>query len=536
MTTYLKRAINPSFAKQTEPLARENQVQNSAGGFVYAVDNFTALNRFLFLGSEGGSYYASERQLTIANLDRVKAAIKEDGARAVRTIVEVSDAGRAPKNSPALMALALCACADELDTRTDAYAAIPKVARTGTHLFEFTDYVEQTRGWGRGIKRAVGNWYLEKSAESLAFQSIKYKQRGGVSHADVLRRAHPKTADASRNAILSYMVDGWPSVGETPHPDTNLQVIWAAERAATDISDKELVRLITEYRLPMESIPTEKRSKSVYEAMLPHSGLTWLIRNLGNLAKSGVIAEGQYSNLNTVCERITDAEAIKKGRVHPLSLLLAHVTYTQGKGVRGRGEWPVIQKVADALEAAFYVAFDAIEPTGKRHVLGLDVSGSMSMGEIAGLPGITPRGGSVAMAMTTYRTEPNTILMAFCDEFVPFNISKYESLTSIAQKTNNLTFGRTDCARPMLWAMKNRVEADAFVIYTDSETWYGDIHPMVALRQYRQLTGINARLIVVGMVSNEFTIADPNDAGAMDVVGFDTAAPAVMSEFIAGNI
>ena len=85
----------------------------------------------------------------------------------------------------------------------------------------------------------------------------------------------------------------------------------------------------------------------------------------------------------------------------------------------------------------------------------------------------------------------------------------------------------------MLWAIQQRVEADAFLIYTDSETWAGKTHPTTALQQYRQAFGIGAKLVVVGMVSNGFSIADPNDAGMLDIVGFDTAAPAVMSDFIA---
>jgi 60 kDa SS-A/Ro ribonucleoprotein len=72
---------------------------------------------------------------------------------------------------------------------------------------------------------------------------------------------------------------------------------------------------------------------------------------------------------------------------------------------------------------------------------------------------------------------------------------------------------------------------DVFAIYTDSETWAGKIHPAQALRQYREQMGIPAKLVVVGMVSNGFTIADPNDAGMMDVVGFDTATPQVMRDF-----
>ena len=44
--------------------------------------------------------------------------------------------------------------------------------------------------------------------------------------------------------------------------------------------------------------------------------------------------------------------------------------------------------------------------------------------------------------------------------------------------------------------------------------------------------GIPAKLVVVGMVANNFTIADPNDGGAMDVVGFDTAVPELIAGFV----
>ena len=69
------------------------------------------------------------------------------------------------------------------------------------------------------------------------------------------------------------------------------------------------------------------------------------------------------------------------------------------------------------------------------------------------------------------------------------------------------------------------------MVLTDSETWVGNIHPVEALRQYRRKSGIPAKLVVVGMVSNEFTIADPDDAGMMDVVGFDSAVPELITDF-----
>ena len=96
--------------------------------------------------------------------------------------------------------------------------------------------------------------------------------------------------------------------------------------------------------------------------------------------------------------------------------------------------------------------------------------------------------------------------------------------------------GGTDCALPMVIARKEKWEVDAFVVYTDNETWSGDIHPHKALEQYRQAMGRDAKLIVVALLATPFTIANPDDPGMLDVVGFDAAAPAVMADFVRNGL
>ena len=114
----------------------------------------------------------------------------------------------------------------------------------------------------------------------------------------------------------------------------------------------------------------------------------------------------------------------------------------------------------------------------------------------------------------------------------PVALSPRMRLDDVVSTLARIPMGGTDCALPMIWALEHKVQADAFIIYTDSETWAGAIHPSQALAEYRRKMGIAAKLIVVGMTSNGFTISDPSDAGMMDVVGFDTAAPNVMGDFI----
>ena len=58
----------------------------------------TRLQRFLILGSEGGSYYADERKLTLDNVKAVKRCItasEESGINAVTEIARISKLRRA---------------------------------------------------------------------------------------------------------------------------------------------------------------------------------------------------------------------------------------------------------------------------------------------------------------------------------------------------------------------------------------------------------------------------------------------------------
>ncbi len=533
------------------------QVPNSAGGFTWAVDIWTRLRRFLVLGSEGGSYYASEWTLTRKNAEAVEACVREDGVRAVAEIVRVSAEGRAPKNDPALYALALAAGVGDEATRKAALEALPRVARTGTHLFQFANFAEGFRGWGRGLRRAVGRWYAGQSADALAYQAVKYRQREGVTHRDLLRLAHPARRVGAGNPTLDvsdeharlfeWIVRG----GDT---DGLPRVVEGFVRAQEAEAPDETAALVREYRLPREALrPEHLTSPEVWEALLEDMPMTALIRNLATLTRVGVLAPGSGGTAKAV-EQLGDARRIRRARVHPIAVLAALRTYAAGRGARGRHVWNPVREIVDALDAAFYTAFENVEPTGKRLLLALDVSGSMTWGDVAGVPGLTPRDASAALALVTAATEERYEIVGFftgkrgfkkrgrqlyagyAEGLTPLAISPRQRLDDAVKTVSDLPFGGTDCALPMLYAQAREREIDTFVIYTDSETWAGDIHPAQALRDYRRASGIDARLVVVGLVSNGFSIADPNDPGQLDVVGFDTATPQLIADFARGAL
>lgn len=566
MTIYSEH-YKPNETPQSEQ-ADAAQVKNSAGGFSFALDGWARLDRFLILGAEGGSYYASEKKLVRENAKAVQACLREDGPRTVERIAQISDAGRAPKNSPAIFALALASASPDAPTRKAAMRAIGRVCRTGTHLFEFVDTVRQFRGWSRGLRNAVGRWYTDRPADQLAYQLAKYQRRGSWSHRDILRLAHVTAADRATQAALRYVMAGPDGLGPREVKPSQTGLGLARSYGAMDpdavpklLSACEALRrldrsewgtacsMIVEHGLTHEMVPTEFLARpEVWEALLQRMPLTAMIRNLGRMTANGLLTPLSAA-VQRVTERLGDTDYLRKSRVHPLTILVALRTYQRGRGLRGSLYWSCVPAIVDALDGAFYAAFDHVVPTGKRTLLALDVSGSMASGSVAGSP-LTPRDASAALALVTARTEPNHHIVGFAAgssqyggqwgasacKIVDVPITSRMRLSDAIDAMSRIPMGGTDCALPMLWAQEQEIDVDFFSVFTDSETWFGTVHPHEALRNYRRARSVPARLAVVGMVSNGFTIADPADAGMLDVVGFDTATPALLSAFAQGEV
>ena len=344
------RIFNRRVTPQSQPIPGSAQVRNSAGGYSWEVDDWTRFDRFLILGAEGGTYYIGERDLVKQNHDALVRCIKVDGVRAVSRIVEISNAGRAPKNDPAIFAMALVATHGNVEAKTLAFQDLGVVCRIGTHLFHFAEYVNALRGWGRGLRNAVGRWYVSREADDLAHQAVKYQQRDGWSHGDLLRLAHPKAPSIQHDAVFRWMLSGadslgerevkrkvrgedrvakYAAVGELP------KFIEAFERVKRATNVVEVVKLIDEFDLPREAVPTQWLNEAkVWETLLARMPMTAMIRNLGKMTSIGLVQPFSEA-AKLVVRKLGDETALKRARIHPLAVLIAQKVYAQGKGDKG---------------------------------------------------------------------------------------------------------------------------------------------------------------------------------------------------------
>jgi 60 kDa SS-A/Ro ribonucleoprotein len=548
---------------QSQPAGKAT-TKNAAGGHVFAIDDMARVRRFLVLGTSGGTYYTRPQELTKANAEAVVRLAQSDPVALVDTITEISVAGRAPRQNPCIFALALAASLADEAGRAYALAALPKVCRIGTHIYLWSSYIEGFRGWGPALVRAVASWYNTKDTDRLAYQILKYRQREGWRHADLLALSHPKPIEAIRDNLYRYIVDTMtgrdPERVErmAPHRE-RYQVFPAGEvpalpdlvgayEAVQQSSPVGAVNLIAKHDLSWEMLPDRLLSEPmVWEALIA-KGMpqTALMRQLPRLTRLGLTD----SRTGTVIAgQLDNAELLKRGRVHPINILVAQRTYASGRSVAGEATWTPTPRITDALDSAFYKAYGAIEPAGKPILLACDVSGSMGS-PASGLP-ISCREVCAALSLVTLNVEKGAEVIGFSDGrshagyggyfgansmATRLDISPRRRLDDVTRYMAGMNFGRTDCALPMIWALKNKLDFEAIQIYTDNETWFGQVHPWQALDTYRQKVGHDVKLTVVSMTATGTSIANPDDPSQLDIAGFDSNVPQVLSEFAAGLI
>lgn len=507
----------------------DRQVVNNTGGFVYQVPDKQRLERFLILGTEKGSYYVTESDLTQQNVSWLENLIQRSPQLVLDVVLDVSTSGRAYRNGPAIFVLALMLNKAPDEFKSQVVEIVPKVARNATMVYDLANFIDKMGGWGRAKRRAISNWFTSKTPEELGYQAVKYRQRNGWTLRDLMRLSHPVGLDQTvGNFILGREMD-WVGV-----PILNG---FAAMQRSQTVGDV-LAQLSAYPNLPWETIPTQfLKSPEVWKTLFYAGNLKGqaLLRNVTRLARIGAFDDLKFAG--DYAKKLTDVEMIRKTRLHPVQYLLAGITYDRGQVDRNsyradrRKDWTTNAKIKGALDDGFYSSFSFVEPAGKRIRIGVDVSGSMSWSSSVGAD-VTAAEGAAAMAMVLARTEPYVEILGFAHVLKDLKIGVNDSLSDVLRKTKDQNFGWTN---PSLLIDKATNDIDAFVVITDNEVNHGN-HPSQSLKNYRQKKGLDSKLIVMGMTATDFTIADPNDPGMLDVAGFDSNVPKVVTDFMKGKI
>lgn len=521
--------LNQSQSQQNPILGRTDMVKNNAGGYTFKITPEQQLVRFLLCGTENGSYYATESKLTEDNAKTIIQIIQAEETKVLTILQEYKN--RVPKIDTVLFVLALACTHGSPNVKRSAYNLVESMCKTATHLFIFVSNVNQMRGWSSGLRKAVSRWYENKNESQLAYQLVKYRNRAGFNHRDVLRLAHPKAKNDDQNALFKYAVgkynigtvDGVQSI-EKIGSVGDLVTAFEMAQKTTDI--EALINIISKNKLTWEMVPTEMlNDPKVLTVLLENMPIQATIRNLNRFAKVS-LTTGNTEVTKAIKGKFTP-EAIQKSNIHPVNLVNQMLTYSKGRGDKGNSTWEVNQSIVDALQHSYYNLVESIKPTNKNILIALDVSGSMNS-QVGGTQLNASQLGAL-LAVTQLKIEPNAELIGFDTQLQTINIGARTSLDEVLR--SNFIKGGTDCAVPIQYALNTKRNFDAIIILTDSETWAGKTHALTALNEYRRKINSNVKVIEIAMVANPHTIL-PEDPNVLRIVGFDSSVPTLINEFL----
>ena len=585
---------SPTITGQMVPIiGHENiMIKNNAGGFTYEVEDKDLLLRILILGTNGNTYYASSQKLTDDAINSVKKMIADgNGEMVINTLKDVYLSNRAPKMDSLFFILAMLTNSPDFtivpkDIKSKAYEIIPEI-RTFSQLYTLEGIRKSfgKKGFGRGARNAFFKYINKLSGKQFAYQATKYVSRkiGDESWSikDIITCAHipSKKLSLESQIVLTYIVKGiekmeefYKSIDDSKKTD-NITYVTEYIRAVEDTKSEtctpeKAIELITKYKLPREVLNTKLlNNNDVWNSLLYVKTddkikitmpITALLRNLGVMSNRGLF-ESNEELVDAIVDHIKNINVLKFGMIHPVAILIAMSTYKMGRGLKGSLTWKINNKIAQGLEDAFYIAFGIVEGTGKRILHALDCSGSMGS-PMPCLPQLSSCQAVSTLVMEAIKRESvysEKTGVQFVQDVMIFdkkgsivNINSTDRLDNVIKKVQDYNFGTTDCAQPMIKALEMFKESkgekglyDAFIVYTDNETYAGKIHPSEALDNYNKETGLTAKLIVVATTPTSYSISEANILTdnkmnprlTLNIAGFDLNAPDLIRNFINGT-
>ena len=342
--------------------------KNRQGNDAYSLDKWLKLLTMLNTLKLENQFYRSETETMKEIKTLIDDCAKEDAYFTAQCIVYSRCVGEGMRSVNHLAASYLAPHCAGQDWAKRFYSLWNKKTQSGGTLFRPDDMSEIIACFSAMNKTAVTNAMKKGFKEALekldSYSLLKYKS----SLVDVINLVHPNPKESKaladvngeKVAVLSAIMKG-----ENVSADT-----W--EVAQSD-AGQEVAKAVKEGKLDeAKAAELLKEAKAEnWDALLTENklGILAAIRNIRNVLKT----VSKATTVDKLCALLSDAELIRKGKVMPYQLDLAHeVTNAEFSTVDSR-------KVAKALLAGYESAVPNLaEMLPGRTLVMVDFSGSMT--------------------------------------------------------------------------------------------------------------------------------------------------------------
>jgi 60 kDa SS-A/Ro ribonucleoprotein len=520
------------FASIKSRLARAD-VRNEAGGRAYSLEPKHALAQLAATGCFNGAYYAQADE----QLATLRTLIDQVADNVFLAKLAVYSRRRAMmKDMPVALLVALSKRDPALFRKV-----FDRVVDNGRTLRTLVQFVRSGR-FGRkslaySLQRAVQRWLNTASVEKLLSASIG----NDPSLRDVLRLARPTPPDNARRALFGWLTDKpteeWAPATEGDLPE-EVMALAAFRRAET--AEAQLL-ILGNLNARWDLLADTAKGPAMWAAIARKMGPQALRMNLNTLARHGVLGrDANRAMVDYVAARLADPDEVRRSRQFPYQFLAAYLNASD----------EVPQEIKTALHKAAEIACGNVPELPGPVVIGLDVSGSMSM-PVTGNHG---RGATSKMryidvaalfAAAILRRNPESVVIPFDTTAYEAKLDPGDTVLSLAARLAKYGGGGTNCALPLAEANRRYAKRQlaGCVLVSDQESWVGAGRggSTAVMTEWQQFVRNQARLQGKGLAGPKLVCIDlqpyattqaPEQADVLNVGGFSDAVFSVVAAFL----
>ncbi len=409
----------------------------------------------LLTNTLSNTFYVSDKELAKQTVEILTKMAQKDAEFLAKALVYARRNGLM-KLAP-VVGLAVLS-ANESGKKVNFRKVFHHVVKTPDDLREFVSLCRTKavrKGLGGEARDAVKRW-LQHLSE---YHAVKYGSANseGITLRDIIRMAHPRPVSDAQRELFGWLVKGWADVGPKPSP-TSPQV-WALETLKRATSEKEVIRLVEDYKLPWEVVvpSVKKMTPEIWKMLLKDMPYMALLRQLNTMERNGLFADKDVAK--AVAAKLSDPENVKRSKQLPFRFFNAHNAFTG------------IQVVRDAIVSALEQSFENTDKLDGRVCIANDISGSMS--SLASDKG-TARYCDIAglLASALFKKCDDVILLPFDTSAHEVKVSRHDSIMTIAN-TISRSGGGTSLGAPIQYLRNHKDKVDVFIGLTDNESWVG---------------------------------------------------------------
>jgi len=441
-------------------------------------------------------------------------------------------------------------------TKRAVYSTLPRIITNTEEYFEFIHYhrkvfAKRPHGMGRGMRRFLSDWYLNKDPYDLALEVFRIKSRHGWSHADIIQLARVRTEDPAISAVLKAVVrdvdDAQEAFKDKPEAQPILEYMACVKDMNTCEDTETAIKLIDKHSFDVESLPTKLLSDArVWEHAISRLPVRMVLTRLKAMAKRGFLTDPNSSVLEKVLQSIKDPLALTASKLQPADILtiIAQVESvwehppTAAHRVKAGGENYV--KIASPHESLL-IELNKMMMSSMSNVLKVPCSvlvcvdcrpcikrgcwgvWSLKVVRAISLTILALVKGGADLTLTTLGEDR---------VMQQLQVNNTDTVDTLANRLENVRGAVLDPALLMRWARESNKKADLVMCMTSSHQEVDRKGLVTELELYRN-TVFNVKHIYMALASKTITppVAVQSDPNMLDISGWGPDSTRIIQAF-----